>query len=404
MIVSHNTVTRMKTAQILVFALLSVFSFFPCSAQSVERKPPLHIKVKPVKGKKNQAAFTSCPMIIAGKSLNSKYGIKVNFIRQDRKALHLATALREYFFRKGRDTQFISALYDASVQTGTDFELLVLKAMMESNLGQLNFAKDTTARGSFQYIESTWLNLIKRYGKKAGYPDYAKVISLNNLGMPTFETTDEKLRQQILDLRFDPYVSALMKSYQMAEEMGEIRKMKNGRRVGATDHYIVHMLGLNLARKLYTLKNTAPKTILASAESPDMLAAAENNRVFFYDEAGTALNAQQVYEQFEKRVTAAQLRLANIMAQYGTAGGCGKFEPVPPYEAKVESQAAKDAKEKELNFTFMLTPKTEKTTPPQENKVCTPEEEVALLNLPESAAGEENENVPLPPIRPPSVP
>lgn len=382
-----------KPVQIFALAVFSLIFALPLTAQAIERKPPLHIKVKKSAPPKISSG-TSCPLIISGKSLASKYGIKVNLIRQDRKAVHLATALRGYFLKKGRDTQFISALYDASVQTGTDFELLVIKAMMESNLGQLNFAKETTARGTFQYIESTWLNLIHRYGGKAGYPDYAEAVKLSPEGVPSFDAKDEHLKADILDLRFDPYVAALMKSYQMQEESAQIKSLKNGRRVDITDHYIVHMLGINLAKKLYDRIRNAPKTAPASADNPDMLAAAEKNRIFFYDEDGQALNAKQVFEQFDERVIAAQLRLFDIMNDYGVANGCGRFEPVPPYNAKVESVAALEAAQKDLTFAFLLDPKNEQTAGiplmslKPEEKICRPEEEMALLSLPESAAGE----------------
>ena len=383
----------MKAAQIFALAFLSLSFVLPLPSHAIERKPPLHIKVKGAKMQKAPASGTSCPLIIMGKSLNSKYGIKVNLIRQDRNAVHLATALRGHFLKKGRDPQFISALYDASVQTGTDFELLILKAMMESNLGQLNFAESSTARGTFQYIESTWLNLIHKYGGKAGYPDYAEAVKLNGSGLPSFEAGKERLKAEILDLRFDPYVSALIKSYQIAEESGEIKKFRKNRAITLTDHYIVHMLGLGLAEKLYNLKNGRSKKKLADADNPDFLAAAENNRVFFYDEDGEALNAAQVFEQYENRVMAARLRLAKIMADYGSANGCGRFEPVPPYEPATQSEAAKEAAQKDLHLSFMLDPLTPQETEappeskPQEN-ICKPEQELALLSLPESAAGE----------------
>ncbi len=392
MIVLRNPKNPMKKpVQIFALAVFSLTFALPLTAQAVERKPPLHIKVKKSAPAKTSSG-TSCPLIISGKSLASKYGIKVNLIRQDRKAVHLATALRGYFLKKGRDTQFISALYDASVQTGTDFELLVLKAMMESNLGQLNFAETSSARGTFQYIESTWLNLIHKYGKKAGYPDYAEAVKLNDSGTPYFEADDERLKPEILALRFDPYVSALIKSYQIAEESGEIKKFLKNRNISITDHYVVHMLGLNLAEKLYNLKNGRSKKKLADPDNPVFLAAAENNRVFFYDEDGQALDAAQVFGQFEDRVMAARLRLAKITAHYGVANGCGRFEPVPPYNAKTESEAALEEKQKELTFAFLLEPRNEEplnqSTPQETEKICRQEPEIALISLPETAAGE----------------
>lgn len=367
------------------------------SAQAMERKPPLHIKVgengksekqpvttpqtlpvNPDAKNTGKKPSTSCPLIITAKSANH-YGLRVNLIRQDRRALQLATALREDFFRKGRDTQFISALYDASVQTGTDFELLVIKAMMESNLGTLNFAETTTARGAFQYIESTWLSLISRYGEKAGYPEYAKAVTVDPATLNASIAPGQEFRRaEILDLRFEPYVSALIKGLQIAEESAEIGKFSGGY-VGITDHYVAHMLGLPLARRFYEMKNEGSQDPLADPSRPAMLAAAEKNRVFFYDKDGKSLTAAQSYAEFDRRVGDARKRLYAILRKFTSKRGNCRFEPVPAYEAQKPSPVAEQAKSTNvMNLSFFDTP----LTPPTETGAQTPP-------VPETAAGED---------------
>ncbi|MCL4677847.1 MAG: hypothetical protein KJ017_04535 [Alphaproteobacteria bacterium] len=391
--------TARKNAALWICAALLGVAAFAHPAQAVERKPPLHIKVnEDGKTKKQIPAQTpttesanpdkkqqpprkistsACPVIITAKAANH-YGLRVNLIRQDRRALQLATALREDFFRKGRDTQFISALYDASVQTETDFELLVIKAMMESNLGMLNFAETTTARGAFQYIESTWLNLMHRYGAKAGYPEYAKAIRLDPVTMvANLQPEQESKRTEILTLRFEPYIASLMKSFQIAEETAEIQKITKTNFVSITDHYVTHMLGLPLARKFYEMKNENSKEPLADPKRPAMLAAAEKNRHFFFDDDGNALSAAQSYTQFENRVTSARRRLYDIVRKYtNKRGGCGPIEPIPAYETTKPSPAAKEAPSNSLNFSFF-------------DMLLTGGQTEAQPEIPETAAGEE---------------
>lgn len=386
-----------KIAALWICAALLGAGVFAHPAQAAERKPPLHIKVgENGKGEKQAAqrqeeppatpdgkrqpprkiSTSACPVVITAKAANH-YGLRVNLIRQDRRALQLATALREDFFRKSRDTQFISALYDASVQTETDFELLVIKAMMESNLGTLNFAEETTARGTFQYIESTWLNLMHRYGAKAGYPEYAKAINLDPATLAaTIAPENESKRAGILDLRFEPYVAALMKGFQIAEETQEIGKFSGGY-VGITDHYLAHMLGLPVARKLYEMKNEGSSEPLADPKRPAMLAAAEKNRPFFYDENGKGLTAAQSYAEFDRRVASARRRLYDIVRKYtNKRGGCGPIEPIPAYETAKPSPAAKEAPSNSLNFSFL-------------DMLLTGDQTEKQPEIPETAAGEE---------------
>lgn len=394
-----------KMAALWICAALIGAGVLAHPARAAERKPPLHIKVGgDGKGEKQPAqesaappaspdgkrqpprkiSTSACPVIITAKAANH-YGLRVNLIRQDRRALQLATALREDFFRKGRDTQFISALYDASVQTGTDFELLVIKAMMESNLGTLNFAEETTARGTFQYIESTWLNLMHRYGAKAGYPEYAQAINLDTATLATsIAPENESKRAVILDLRFEPYVAALMKGFQIAEETQEIGKFSGGY-VGITDHYVAHMLGLPVARKLYEMKNEGSAEPLADPKRPAMLAAAEKNRQFFYDEDGKALTALQSYAEFDRRVQNARRRLYDIVRKYtNKRGGCGPIEPIPAYEAAKPSPAAKEAAGNSFNFSFLDTLLTVTGSQTVQEKPAETQPEI-----PETAAGDE---------------
>lgn len=371
-------------------------------AYAAEKKPPLHIKLGPQTApeekkkttdtktaaqtvvKNNGLQTSSCPLIITGRTGNH-YGLRINLIQQDRRALQLATALREDFFRKGRDTQFISALYDASVQTGTSFELLVIKAMMESNLGTLNFNESSTARGAFQYVESTWLNLMHRFGAKAGYPEFAGMIAIDPATMTaSINEANAEKKKDILDLRFDPYLAAVMKGLQIEEETKEILKLKDDGFVNITDHYIVHMLGLPLARKFYEMKNATSAQPLASPENPAMKAAADLNRAFFYDKDGNAYTASQSYQQFNKRVTAARKRLYDLLRKYADKrGGCGKFEPIPAYEPEKPAPIAEEARNISIFdlsfFTALLTPgkeekkEPEPNAPPPEAKRKTPE-------------------------------
>ena len=240
------------------------------------------------------------------------------------KQLHLAQAYETHLEEKGQDGAVISNLYKASIKSGVDFELLLVKAILESDLGRFKEARHSSARGVFQYIEPTWLVLIKRYGKQIGYPEYARAVSVSKRsGIPYFKGPAKYLRPEILALRYDPEASALIKAYQIKEETDVIRSFKRSKKVTATDHYIAHMMGLALAKELYDLKYKNSVIAVARLNKPEMREAAKLNRLFFYD-GKRALTATAVYRKFEQRINRELKRIRNV-AINNKGGGCAQL-------------------------------------------------------------------------------
>ena len=77
----------------------------------------------------------------------------------------------------------------------------------ESSLLPDSKARTSSAEGLFQFIESTWLEVLRRYGPKYGYAIEAEVIHIVE-GRPV--VPDGKDRERILRLRRIPYLSALL--------------------------------------------------------------------------------------------------------------------------------------------------------------------------------------------------
>ena len=220
----------------------------------------------------------------------------------DTQTLTLANAFTTKLQREGQDSSVVKSIYVASLRSGVKFELLLLKAIMESDLGRFTIAANSTARGVFQYIEPTWLVLMKRYGAQAGYARLANAISMTKgTGIPYIREKNMHLKAEILALRHDPDVAAMIKAQQIREETDMIRELKHGEEVTPTDHYIAHMLGLPLARELYDLKDKNSVIAVAGLNRTDMREATRLNRAFFY-EGKRALTAPEVYRNFERRV------------------------------------------------------------------------------------------------------
>ncbi len=183
----------------------------------------------------------------------------------------------------------LAALRTASVKTGSDFSYLLSTAMRESGLNSQAKAKGSSATGLFQFIDSTWLNLVKRYGDRYGLGDYAKAIREDANGRCTAQS--EQAKQAILALRTDPQISALMAG-EAAEQTRQSLQDALGREVSGGDLYAAHFLGEGGAKRLLALADSKPGTI-AAQEFPD---AARANKGVFYHSDGSPKTVREVYD------------------------------------------------------------------------------------------------------------
>src|SRR6185503_12551951 len=110
--------------------------------------------------------------------------------------------------RAASPTAIVAAIRSASQETGSDFDYLLSIAQRESNLDNTAKSKGSSATGLFQFIDQTWLSLIKRYGKDHGLGHYADAISRTESGRLVVGSAETK--SAILALRENPEISALM--------------------------------------------------------------------------------------------------------------------------------------------------------------------------------------------------
>src|ERR1700742_1195317 len=102
----------------------------------------------------------------------------------------------------------VAALKNAAQATGSDFHYLLGTAMRESSLKPGAQSSTSSATGLFQFVDQTWLGLVKTHGGKYGLGSMADAISVDGDGH--YRTADAGDRQAILDLRKNPQISALM--------------------------------------------------------------------------------------------------------------------------------------------------------------------------------------------------
>jgi hypothetical protein len=178
-------------------------------------------------------------------------------------------------------------LKQASQATGVSFDYLAKTAERESGFNPQAKAPTSTATGMFQFLEQTWFGMVKQEGARLGLLQEAAAITSQNGRMVV---SDPSLKQKILNLREDPAVSAMMAGA-FAAKNGQKLQEALGRKPTEGELYMAHFLGPVGARDMI---NLAEKTPDAKAAASFREAAAANRPIFF-DSAGRAKSAAEVY-------------------------------------------------------------------------------------------------------------
>ncbi len=208
-----------------------------------------------------------------------------------------------------------TAIAQASQARGESFDFLVKTAVKESSLQADAKAQGSSAAGLFQFIESTWLRLVRDYGDKYGLGDVAKDIKGSADGRAKVD--DPSTRDKILSMRFDPKVSAQMAAELTAENRASLQGAL-GRPVGDTELYLAHFLGSGGATRFLTERQTGGGQS-AAAVFPE--AAAANKSIFF--DAGRPRSLDEVYDRLAKGFSDTPVQMAdaapkNVPSQQGT--------------------------------------------------------------------------------------
>ncbi|MFD1786100.1 lytic transglycosylase domain-containing protein [Sphingomonas floccifaciens] len=195
----------------------------------------------------------------------------------------------------GRATGVQNAIQLASTRTGVDFNYLLGQAQVESGMNASARAGTSSATGLYQFIEQSWLGVVKNHGAEHGMGWAADSITRTASGKYT--VSDPGVRRQILSLRNDPTASSLMAAEHAADNKDKLAASLD-RDVTGTDLYMAHFLGLGGAKKFLTaMAGNADRS--AAALFP---AAARANRGVFYAADGSARSLGEVYERFAAKL------------------------------------------------------------------------------------------------------
>lgn len=167
----------------------------------------------------------------------------------------------------GKYSSYKDLILGASEMAGVDPGLMAVIAGVESTFTSDAGASSSSAKGLYQFIDTTWADMLKKYGAKYGLTESASV--------------------------FDPRANALMGAEYLKENAINI-KNRMGREATDLDLYLSHMLGRN---GVINFLKANPNEIAAKVNP----SGARSNPDIFTP-GGKARTVAQVHAELERRV------------------------------------------------------------------------------------------------------
>jgi hypothetical protein len=206
----------------------------------------------------------------------------------------------------------VDTIVRAGRVVGADPTLLMAVADKESSFSTSVQAKTSSATGLYQFIEQTWLGVVNEFGGRHGLAAEANLIARSGR---QFVVADAAERQRILDLRREPYLSALLAAEMLKRDTLRLERAMR-RHLSGGEIYLIHFLGPDAAQTFIETMEQAP-----GAKAADLLPRpAQANRPIFYAEAGGETKTLSVAEIHKKFNDMIKVRLERYSAVRPVAG------------------------------------------------------------------------------------
>lgn len=214
----------------------------------------------------------------------------------------------------------VDLIVRASKVVGADPTLLMAVADKESSFSTAVKAQTSSATGLYQFIEQTWLGVIYEFGTKHGLAADAKLIGRSGR---QFVVSDAAQRQRILDMRREPYISALLAAEMLKRDTLRLERAL-GRHLTGGEIYLIHFLGPDAAQTFIETMEEQP-----GVKAAELLPKpAQANRPIFYAGSGgetKVLTVSEVHKKFNEMI---KVRLDRYSAvRPGGGGGIARPQP-----------------------------------------------------------------------------
>ncbi|BCB19425.1 transglycosylase SLT domain-containing protein [Bosea sp. ANAM02] len=191
----------------------------------------------------------------------------------------------------------VDLIVRASKVVGADPTLLMAVADKESSFSTAVKAQTSSATGLYQFIEQTWLGVIYEFGAKHGLAADAKLIGRSGR---QFVVSDSAQRQRILDMRREPYISALLAAEMLKRDTLRLERAL-GRHLTGGEIYLIHFLGPDAAQTFIETMEEQP-----GVKAAELLPRpAQANRPIFYAGSGDetkVLTVSEVHKKFNDMI------------------------------------------------------------------------------------------------------
>lgn len=222
-----------------------------------------------------------------------------------------------------------AAIANAAQATSVDFNFLLAQAEVESSMNPDARAATSSATGLYQFIESTWLDTVKKHGSRFGLGHVADQIDVTASGSAW--VADPARREAILALRSDPQVASLMAAGLAEDNRAHLMPIL-GRQPSHGELYLAHFLGAGGAGRFLSELQADPGQNAAALFARPAAA----NRGIFYAPDGSPRSLAQVMDVIEGKMGRAldrasdgrAVRFARADDRPAYGGGAG-FTPTP---------------------------------------------------------------------------
>ena len=201
------------------------------------------------------------------------------------------------------DSAILAAIRLGNFRTGVEFSFLMELAAIESSFNPGAEARSSSAAGLYQFKDESWLDAVKRYGRKYGMGKYAAQVEyvVNGKGDRQPVIRDAALQQRVLDLRKNPMMSALLAAENVKQNMKQLVHSLD-REPGRTELYLTHFFGASGAISF----------LKALEKNPDRIAGeifpgpAKRNRNIFRMQSRKPRTVAEVYQIFDRKFNTAR--------------------------------------------------------------------------------------------------
>jgi hypothetical protein len=207
----------------------------------------------------------------------------------------------------------VETIVKAAKATDADPVLLMAIADKESSFSTGVQARTSSATGLFQFIESTWLKVVRDFGARHGLKREADAIVWVDDELVVPNASD---RARILELRREPYVSALLAAEMLKRDRSRISR-RIGRDLTHGETYLAHFLGPDDAERFMEKVVDEPSAVAAKV----LPKPARANKSIFFASAGRKLKGRSIAEVHDKFQAMMNLRLDRYRDVLDHVGG-----------------------------------------------------------------------------------